>query len=65
MYLVRKMKCTTDLRKKALRKFECLSLRNEINVTNGWKSFSVGKSYSAWLCTNVVTDFILDKHSNF
>ena len=59
------MKCTTDLRKKALRKFECMSLRNEINVTNVWKSFSVGKSHSVWLCTNVVTDFILDKHSNF
>ena len=39
------MKRTTDLRKKALRKFECLSLTNEINVTNVWKSFSVGKSY--------------------
>ena len=59
------MKCTTDLRKKALRKFECLSLRNEINVTNVCKSFTVGKSYLVWLCTNVVTDFILDKHSNF
>ena len=59
------MKCTTDLRKKALRKFECLSLRNEIDVTKVWKSFSVGKSYLVWLSTNVVTDFILDKHLNF
>ena len=59
------MKCTTDLRKKALRKFEWLSLRNEINVTNVWKSSPVGKSHSVGLCTNVVTDFILDNHSNF
>ncbi len=30
---------------KSLRKFECLSLRNEINVTNVWKKFNLGKSY--------------------
>ena len=55
----------TGLIKKALRKFEWLALRNEIDVTNAWTCCLPVSRTNAWLCTEVVTNFILDKHSNF
>ena len=56
----------TDLRKKAIKKFEWQSLRNEIDVTNALANDKLLVSPTkAWLCTKAVTDFILDSHSNF
>jgi len=34
---------STDLRKKAIKKYECRSLRNEIDVAKAWKIFSACK----------------------
>ena len=55
----------TDLRKKAFRKFEHMPLRNVIDVTNAQNQLMLVSPTNVWLCTFVVTDFILGKGSNF
>ncbi len=63
MYLVRMLRL--GLIKKALRKFECLSLRKEIDITNVRLCFlPVSRTY-VWVYSKAVTNFILDKYSNF
>ena len=55
----------SGLRKKALRKLECLALRNEIDVTNAWLYLKLVSRTKARIYSNAVTDFILGKHFNF
>ena len=51
--------------KKTLRKFECVTLRNEIVVTDAWLcNLPVGRT-KVQSNTEVGANFILVRHSNF
>ena len=51
--------------KKALRKFECLALKNEIDVTDVWLCYLFVSRTKAWLYFEDQANFILARHSNF
>ena len=63
MYLVRKR--SAGLIKKTLRKFECMALRNEIDVPKAWLcNLSVNRT-KVWTYSEDGADFILSMYSNF
>ena len=59
------MRIWLGLIKKALRKFEWMSLRNEIDAEKAWDCTLLVSRTIAGICTIVWTNFILDNHSNF